>query len=147
MDPGISCIFWILAVTEQGFADYATLLSCNATLPAFTYSSSFFHLPVFFTGAYGLLLMFMPLPQPALDLTPCFHTGLYVFCAHSQLGGMCLFISKGLNIVISITHLRKFSRFYMSNTFPPFLRKHAILSVFQCGVLFLLGRTTKLRKN
>lgn len=71
VDPGISCIFCILAVTEQGFADNATLLSCNATLPAFTYSSRFFHLPVFFTGkTYALLGMFMPLPYPASDLTP-----------------------------------------------------------------------------
>lgn len=120
VDPGNSFIFWILAVTEQSFADYATLLSCSAILPAFRYSSSFFHLPDFFTGAYALLLMLMPLPQPASDLTLYFHTGLYVFCAHSQPGEMCLLISKCLNVVITTTHLGKLSWFYMSRTFPPF---------------------------
>lgn len=109
-DPWISCIFWILAVTEQGFADNVTLLSCNATFPAFIYSSSFFHLPVFFTGA--CLYPFLSLHQTSL-LT------FILVCTSSLLIhslGECVFLFLGFNVVITITHLGKHSCFYMSST-------------------------------
>lgn len=132
--------------SKQGFADNVTLLSCNATLPAFTDSSSLFHLSVFFTGTYALSVMFMPLPQPASDLSPYFpYWSVWPLCSFTAWGNVSSCFQG--NVVITITHLAKLSWFYTLSTFPPFSKEHTTLPGSQRAVLLLLGRATNLRKN
>lgn len=88
VDPGVFYIYCILAVKSRGLLTMSLYsLAMLHFLPSHILVA-FFHLPVFSTGAYAFLLMLMPLPQPASDLTPYFHNGLYVLCVHSQPEGI-----------------------------------------------------------
>lgn len=84
--------------SEKDFADnFTPPLQCHTfrissftpseiVLAFFSLHGSLFH--------YFFFPLFMPLPQRASDLTPHFHTALYIVSAHSQPGEMCLPIPR-----------------------------------------------------
>lgn len=74
----------------------AVLQLLNLSCHTFRDSHGASRLSVFFTNAYAVWLMFTPFHQSPSDLTPYFHTALYIICAHSQPGGEGRLISKGL---------------------------------------------------